>query len=148
MGRTNALNINRLSKYNFKFISLEEVLVLEYLIAYYQKNQLDIVVPNRIELELGLKRTKITKATEMLEEKGYVTAKIENLRTKYSLDFDKIVKDLNKLVVNKNKYAMQFFLFVQNPNGFKTKAAKAKKGKIVQKSKEKTATTASQMSLF
>ncbi len=148
MARINSLNINRLSKYNFKYISIEEVLVLEYLLAYFQKNALDIVVPNRIELETGIKRNKVTRATDELAEKGFIEAKIENLRTKYSINFDTVINKLDKLFVKPNIYASQYFLYVQNPAAFKTKANKAKKAKAVQKMKGKTIEPASQMSLF
>jgi hypothetical protein len=119
MSRNNALNINRLSKYNFKFISLEEVILLEYFITYYQKGNLDIVVPNRIELETGLKRNKIVKASEELSEKGFLSVNIDKLRTHYKLNLDEVINGLNEIFIKDNKYAMQYFYFVQNPGAFK-----------------------------
>ena len=146
MARNNSLNVNRLSKYNFKFISLEEIILMEYLLGYFQKNNLDVVVPNRIELETGLKRGKITKASEDLQEKGFIEVKVENLRTNYKVNIDNIVNSLNKLFIKENKFAYQYFYFIQNPNGFKVKA-KGKKGKKDTKNKAK-AEPKSQMTLF
>lgn len=75
MARNNCLNINRLSKYNFSYISFEEVIILEYLLTYFQKNNLELVVFNRIELETGIARNKINKSIDSLSSKGYVTLK-------------------------------------------------------------------------
>jgi hypothetical protein len=122
MARSNSLNISRLSKYNFKFISIEEVIILEYLIAYHQKGSLDVVVPNRIELETGIRRNKIINATELLSEKGFLEIKIDKNRTQYSLSLENIINSLNKLFVKENKYSMQFFYFVQNPYSFKKRS--------------------------
>ena len=121
MARNNALNFNRLAKYNFKFISLEEILLLEYITAYYQKGALDIVVPNRIELETGLKRNKIGKATEELTEKGFLSVVVDKSRSHYTLYIDHIIMNLDKIFVRQNKYAMQYYLYVQNPGAFKNK---------------------------
>ncbi len=148
MARINALNVNRLSKFNFKYISVEEVLVLEYLLAYFQKNALEIVIANRIELETGIKRAKLNTAIEKLEEKGFISSKVENARTKYTINFDTLTNKLDVLFVKPNKYASQFYLQIQNPAAFKTNAQKAKKAKVIQKMKNKTPETDNQMSLF
>jgi hypothetical protein len=148
MARINALNINRLSKYNFRYISTEEVLVLEYLLSYFHKGALDIVVANRIELETGIKRAKLNSAIEKLIEKEFISSKVENARTKFSINFESITHKLDKLFSKPNVYASQYFLYIQNPSAFKTKAQKAKKSKAVQKMKGKVSEPASQMSLF
>ncbi|MFN0048414.1 MAG: hypothetical protein ACKVOU_04755 [Cytophagales bacterium] len=148
MARINALNINRLAKYDFKYISIEEILVLEYLLSYFQKNALDIVIANRIELETGIKRAKLNTAIEKLIEKEFISSKVENARTKYTVNFEAITNKLNRIFVKPNVYASQYFLYIQNPAAFKTKAQKAKKTKAVQKMKGKTEEPASQMSLF
>jgi len=148
MTKINALNINRLAKFNFKYISVEEVLVLEYLLAYSQKNELQSVNTVKIELETGIKRGKLNTALQDLKEKGFISSKVENSRTKFSIDFDNITNKLNLLFVKKNKYGSQFFLYMQNSAAFQTKAQKAKKAKSIQKMKGKKTEPDNQMSLF
>jgi hypothetical protein len=152
MARINSLNINRLSKYNFKYISLEEVVILEYLFNYYQKKSLEVVVFNRIELETGLKRSRIISACQKLEEKGFITITTESLRKRFEINFDKIEAKLDVLFLKNFKYGRQFIYYIQNPNAFKTRARKGKLAKVIQNNKKKSKTeetpVAKQMSLF
>lgn len=126
MGRTNALNINRLAKYNFKFISIEEVLVFEYLISYFQKNLLDQVVMNRIEMETGLRRNKIVSSCEKLKEKGFIEITNESMRKKFSLDLEKIESKVDIMFVKNFKYGKQFVYSLRNPTILKSKSKKSK----------------------
>jgi len=103
MARNNALNFNRLAKYNFKYVSIEEIILLEYITVYYQKGILDSVVPNRIELETGLKRNKINKAAEELTEKGFLSVLVDKSRSHFTLYIDQIILNLDKLFVRQNK---------------------------------------------
>lgn len=148
MPRVNAINYNRLAKYNFDYISIEEVLVLEYLLSYFQKGALEMVTLNKIEVETGIKYGKLSSTVENLKEKGFINSSIEHAKTKFSINFDHLVHKLNKLYKKSNVYASQYFLFVQNPQAFKTNAVKAKRSKIVQKIRGKEAKPHSQMSLF
>ena len=148
MSKTNALNINRLSKYNFKYISLDEVLLLEYFIGYHQRNILDAVVPSRIQSELGLKRTRQQKAIEDLSEKGFISVKVENLRTQYTLNIDKIVNNLSKIFIRENKFAYQYFYYAQSPNSFKKGKVKKSKKDIKSKTGKTTEGEKNQMTLF
>ncbi|MDX2189276.1 MAG: hypothetical protein SFY32_05385 [Bacteroidota bacterium] len=149
MAKNNALNISRLAKYNFKFISIEEVILLEYFLNYYQKNQLSEIVPSRIEAETGIKRSRIDSTVSDLKEKGFVDSKIEKFRTFYSIDIEKIISSLPKLFVKSSKYSYQYIYFVQNPGGFKKKpGSKISKKEAAGKPKTKQDIEPKQMSLF
>lgn len=148
MPRNNCLNISRLAKYNFKFISTEEVIVLEYLLHYYQRNNLDIVVFNRMELETGLKRARLTSAVQDLKDKGFVDTKIEKNKTIFIVFIDIITNNLEKIFTNYTKLGFQYFLYVQNPSSFKKTKVKKIAPKTEPKSKQKIKTEAAQMTLF
>lgn len=148
MPRNNCLNISRLTKYNFKFISLEEVIVLEYLLHYYQRNNLDIVVLNRIELETGLKRSRLTSVIQDLKEKEFIDSKIEKSKTTFIVNIDKITNSLDKIFVNMTKIGYQYYLYVQNPASFKKTKVKKVALKKESKTKGKDKTEVAQMSLF
>lgn len=152
MARNNCLNINRLSKYNFNYISIEEIIILEYLLSYYQKNLLEIVVLNRIETETGIIRTKINRAVEELTLKGYLSTKKQKTKTVFEIYIDKIIDSLPKLIRNESKLCYQYFLFIQNPDAFgkrKQKNTTTKKEAKSTKSKAKEAATeVKQMTLF
>lgn len=144
MAKNNSLNFARLSKYNFKYISLEEVITLEYLLSAHQKNCLDQVVISKIEAETGQKRSKIDKALEELENKGFVDVRQEKIRKYFMLNIDKIIDNLPRILVSSNRYLEQYFLFVKNPAMFK----KGSKKKVSKKSIKKGSDASSQMSLF
>lgn len=148
MARTNAFNVNRLKKYNFQYISIEEVIVLEHLLAYYQKKLMEIITPVRIECETGLKRSKINYALDELENKGLISVIPKKIKGKYVVNIDAIVSQIDKLLVKPNKFTVQYFLYIQNPNAFKTHALKAKRAKAMAKTKNKQPDNAIQMSLF
>lgn len=152
MPRNNCLNINRLTKYNFEFISIEEIIILEYLLAYFQKNNLEIVVLNRIETETGINRNKINKAIEELKSKGFIDIKKHKIKNIFEIYMDKIVASLPKLIKNESKLCYQYYLYIQNPGAFnkrKTKNTAIKKDVKTTKSKQKEVPAeAKQMSLF
>lgn len=152
MARNNCLNINRLSKYNFDFITIEEIIILEYLLSYYQKNNLEVVVLNRIETETGINRNKINKAIEELATKDYISTKKQKIKTSFSVDLDKIVETLPKLIRKESKLSYQYFLYIQNPGAFdkrKQKNITVKKEVKIGKTKQKeNPVEAKQMSLF
>ncbi|MDX2196088.1 MAG: hypothetical protein NW207_06695 [Cytophagales bacterium] len=135
MGKYNGINITRLSKYNFDYISIEEVLVLEYLVQYHLKNMLDLVVPNRIEIQTGIRRTKIDNALNALSEKKFISINLVKRRPHYTIHFDNIVNQLSKIFVKENRYGYQYYIAIQNPNAIKSKKSKLA---IVQSDKNKT----------
>ncbi len=148
MPRNNCLNISRLAKYDFKYISLEEVIVLEYLLHYYQRNNLDIVILNRIELETGIKRNRLTSAVQDLKQKGFIDTKVEKSKTTFVIFIDIITNNLAKIFTNPTKLGYQYYLYVQNPSSFKKTKAKKVVTKVDPKTKQKTKAEAAQMSLF
>ena len=126
MARTNALNIKRLSKYNFKYISLEEIIVLEYLISYFLKNILHQVVINKIETETGLRRSKIMMSCEKLVAKGFIEIKNEHLRKEFSLDLEKIETKVEIMFLKNYKYGKQYIYALRNPFILKSISKKKK----------------------
>lgn len=152
MARNNCLNINRLTKYNFDFITIEEVIILEYLLTYFQKNNLDVVVLNRIETETGINRNKIHKAVDELTTKGFISSKKQKTKTTFEIYIDKIVENLPKIIRNESKLSYQYFLYIQNPGAFNKRKSKnnpSKKEVKNTKSKQKeTIGEVKQMSLF
>ena len=122
MARSNSLNFNRFSKYNFDFISLEEVILLEFFIYHHQKKSIDMIVANRIEHETGMRRSKQERAIQQLEEKGILNIERNPNRVFFTINTAKIVELTSKLIQKKgNKFSVQYFQFVHNPDKFKKK---------------------------
>jgi hypothetical protein len=128
MARNNALNFNRLSKYNFHFISLDEVILLEYLTFHHQKKTIDLVVHSRVESETGMKRSKQVRIFEELKDKGFIDWTFNGIRNFYTLNIDAVVNALPKLFTKEAKPAYQYYFYAQNPELFSKK--KSKKVKI------------------
>jgi DNA-binding MarR family transcriptional regulator len=134
MTKVNAIHVAKLAKYNFDYISLEEVILLEYLMLSQQKNNLESVKQKQIELETGLKRSKINSATGELEMKGFIETRIEKRKVKYTLCMETVLANYRKISNKNSKRMLQYYYFIMNPNYFNTKATKAK---FVPKSKRK-----------
>lgn len=108
MARNNALNFNRLSKYNYEYLSLEEVIFLEYLI-FHQVRKIDIPVQaSRIEQETGLKKHRQQKALELLSEKGFVAVDSQSTRRKVILNSEKVALSPQRIFLKVNKSIIRF----------------------------------------
>ena len=108
MARNNALNFSRLSKYNYEFLSLEEVIFLEYLI-FHQVRKIEIPVQSsRIEQETGLKKHRQQKALELLTEKGFAIVDNQASRRKVSLNAEKVALSPQRIFLKVNKSIIRF----------------------------------------
>lgn len=108
MARNNALNFNRLSKYNYEYLSLEEVIFLEYLI-FHQVRKIEIPVQaSRIEQETGLKKHRQQKALDLLSEKGFVVVDTQQQRRKVILNAEKVALSSQRIFLKVNKSLIRF----------------------------------------
>ena len=145
--KNNALNFNRLSKYNFDFISLEETILLEYLLFNHLKNNIENLSYPKIETDTGIKKARQKSNFKKLEEKGLIS--VQNLGNKitFTLNLDKITDSIERLFIKPNRYTYQYFYYIKNPEAFKVKNRRQPKEQ--KKNKEKAPLISeNQMSLF
>lgn len=108
MARNNAFNFNRLSKYNYEFLCLEEVIFLEYLI-YHHVHKLEIPAQNsRIEQETGLKKHRQQKALDLLSEKGFVQVEQLQHRKKVVLNAEKVAFSPKRIFLKESKSILRY----------------------------------------
>jgi len=125
----NAVNFNKLSKYNFNYITIDEVILLEYLIFNYQKNTLGRIVASRTERETGIKKARQTRAYEDLEEKGLIRVEPLENRNIYHLNLDKIIDSMKQFGKGENRSMQKFYYSLKVADAVDTKPAKLKKRK-------------------
>lgn len=108
MARNNAFNFNRLSKYNYEFLCLEEVIFLEYLI-YHHVHKLEIPAQSsRIEQETGLKKHRQQKAMDLLSEKGFVQVEQLQHRRKVALNAEKVAFSPKRIFLKESKSILRY----------------------------------------
>ncbi len=127
MAKTVSVLFSRLSKYNFEYISLEEVLILELLLLHFQKNTIKTLITSKIADECGLKKTRVTTALEALEAKGFIEKEESKFRILFELKIDKVVDSLPRLFKKEYRNIYKIFLKIQNPDAFKNTANKLRK---------------------
>ncbi|MFQ3575643.1 MAG: hypothetical protein SNJ77_04335 [Cytophagales bacterium] len=147
------MSFNKLSKYNFDYITLEEVLVLELLIFHYQKNTLNNLVATRMADETGLKKNKVQIALQELEEKKFISKEVLEFRTVYMLNMSKVVDSLNLIFKKEYRNIFRIYHKINMPEAFKNTAQKQRKNRKDLLTKNKTANKnkqpqAVQISLF
>ncbi len=153
MARNNALNFNRLSKYNYEYLCLEEVIFLEYLI-YHHVHKLEIPVQaSRVEQETGLKKHRQQKALDLLAEKGFVQIEQLQHRKKVQLNAEKVALSPQRIFLKESKSVMRYLgqlITVPTPKKEKNNApiAKPKKQVVSKSASGKVALPANQTSLF
>ena len=126
MARNNALNFSRLSKYNYEYLSLEEVIFLEYLI-FHQVRKIEIPVQaSRIEQETGLKKHRQQKALELLSEKGFVQIDNQQQRRKVILNGEKVALSPQRIFLKANKSIIRFLGQLVAPPSTQKEKEKAK----------------------
>lgn len=108
MARNNAFNFNRLSKYNYEYLILEEVIFLEYLI-YHHIHKLEIPVQSsRVEQETGLKKHRQQKAIDLLVEKGFILSEQLQHRKKITLNAEKVALSPQRIFLKESKSIMRY----------------------------------------
>ena len=108
MARNNAFNFNRLSKYNYEHLCLEEVIFLEYLI-YHHIHKLEIPAQSsRIEQETGLKKHRQQKALDLLSEKGFVQVEQLQHRKKVALNAEKVALSPKRIFLKESKSILRY----------------------------------------
>jgi DNA-binding MarR family transcriptional regulator len=122
-----SVSFAKLSKYNFDYISFEEVVVLELLIAHYQKKNLNNLIVSRMCDESGMKKSRVLYSLEELEKKGFVTKEEKEFKTIYILNFDKVVDALPRIYKKEYRAIFRMYYKIQNPDAFKKTAEKARK---------------------
>ncbi len=150
MARNNALNFNRLSKYNYEYLCLEEVIFLEYLI-FHQVRKIEIPVQaSRIEQETGLKKHRQQKALELLSEKGFVIVDTQQQRRKITLNAEKVALSPQRIFLKTNKSVIRFLgqLIAPATQKEKTKQALTKPKKVAKSASGKAVLPVNQIGLF
>lgn len=127
MAKTVSVLFSRLSKYNFDYITLEEVLILELLLLHHQKNTINSLIASRMVEESGLKKGRIQSALEELETKGFISKEELKFRIVYSLNIDKVINALPRLFKKEYRNISRIFHKIQNPEAFKNTASKLRK---------------------
>ncbi len=108
MARNNAFNFNRLSRYNYEFISLEEVIFLEYLIFHFVR-KLEIPVQiSRVEQETGLKKHRQQRAIDSLTEKNFIQVEQVQNRRKIQINCEKVALSSQRIFIKENKSIQRF----------------------------------------
>ena len=108
MSRNNAFNFNRLSRYNFEFIALEEVIFLEYLIFHFvRKIELPVQI-SRVEQETGLKKHRQQRAIDSLTEKNFIQVEQVQNRRKIQLNCEKVALSSKRIFIKENKSILRF----------------------------------------
>jgi len=108
MARNNAFNFNRLSKYNYEYLCLEEVIFLEYMI-YHHVHKLEIPAQSsRIEQETGLKKHRQQKALDLLSEKGFVQIEHLQHRKKVALNAEKVALSPKRIFLKESKSILRY----------------------------------------
>lgn len=125
-----SVSFAKLSKYNFDYISFEEVIVLELLIGHFQKKNLNNLIVSRMCDESGMKKSRVIYALEELELKGFVTKDEKEFKTVYHLNFDKVVDYLPRIYKKEYRSIFKIYYKIQNPDSFKNTAEKARKEKL------------------
>ena len=108
MARNNAFNFNRLSRYNFEFISIEEVIFLEYLIFHFVRKIEIPVQISRVEQETGLKKHRQQRAIDSLVEKNFIQVEQVQNRRKIQIDCEKVALSSKRLFIKENKSILRF----------------------------------------
>ena len=154
MARNNAFNFNRLSRYNYDFLCLEEVIMLEYLI-FHQVRKIDIPVQSsRVEQETGLKKHRQQKALELLSEKKFVKVETLQQRKKITLNGELINLSAQRIFPKINKSILRFLnqtIYSNTTPKEKPKAKQSASSKSVKTPKTasgKVAMPANQIGLF
>lgn len=108
MARNNAFNFNRLSRYNYEYLALEEVIFLEYLI-YHHTRKLELPVQiSRVEQETGLKKHRQQKAIDLLLEKGFIQLEQLQHRRKIILNAEKVALSSQRIFLKENKSIIKY----------------------------------------
>lgn len=122
-----SVSFAKLSKYNFEYISFEEVVVLELLIAHYHKKNLNNLIVSRMSDESGMKKSRVLASLEELEKKGFVSKDEKEFKTVYHLNFDKVVDALPRIFKKEYRSLFRIYYKIQSPEAFKKTAASARK---------------------
>ncbi|MFN8436871.1 MAG: hypothetical protein U0V72_04445 [Cytophagales bacterium] len=122
-----SVSFAKLSKYNFDYISFEEVIVLELLIGHYQKKNLNNLIVSRMCDESGMKKSRVLYSLEELEKKGFVSRDEKEFKTVYHLDFEKVVDALPRIFKKEYRSLFRLYYKIQNPEAFRNTASKARK---------------------
>ena len=131
-----SVSFAKLSKYNFEYISFEEVVVLELLISHYHKKNLNNLIVSRMSDESGMKKSRVLASLEELEKKGFVSKEEKEFKTIYHLNFDKVVDALPRVFKKEYRSLFRIYYKIQNPEAFRKSASNARK-----KSTEKLSVT-------
>lgn len=150
MARNNALNFNRLSRYNYDFISLEEVIFLEYLIFHFVRKIEIPVQVSRVEQETGLKKHRQQRAIDFLSEKNFIQVEQVQNRRKIQLNTEKIALSSQRIFIKENKSILRFLgqLIVVPVKKEKPGTPISKPKKPAKSVSGKVAPTQNQISLF
>lgn len=150
MARNNAFNFNRLSRYNYDFISLEEVIFLEYLIFHFVR-KLEIPVQiSRVEQETGLKKHRQQRAIDSLTEKNFIQVEQVQNRRKIQINREKVILSSQKIFIKENKSIQRFLgqLIVPLVKKEKGSSPNSKSKKPVKSTTGKLNLTQNQINLF
>lgn len=153
MARNNAFNFSRLSKYNYEYLVLEEVILLEYLI-YHHVRKLEIPAQaSRIEQETGLKKHRQQKALDLLSEKGFVEVEQLQHRKKLAFNAEKVALSSQRIFLKESKSVMRYLgqlIVIPATKKEKPQApiTKVKKTNVPKTASGKVALPANQTSLF
>jgi hypothetical protein len=122
-----SVSFAKLSKYNFDYISFEEVIVLELLIVHYHKKNLNNLIVSRMCDESGMKKSRVLASLEELEKKGFVSKDEKEFKTVYQLNFDKVVDALPRIFKKEYRSLFRIYYKIQNPEAFRKSAGAARK---------------------
>jgi len=154
MAKNNSLNFSRLSKYNYEYLSLEEVIYLEYLI-FHVLRKIDIPVQwSRVKQETGLLKYRQQNAIKLLSEKGFVKIEPQQYRKKIILQTEFVAKSAQRLFLKTNKSIQRYLdQLVASPPAPKEKGKTKsqpipKPKKAIKSALGKTALPANQIGLF
>ena len=150
MARNNAFNFNRLSRYNFEFISIEEVIFLEYLIFHFVRKIEIPVQISRVEQETGLKKHRQQRAIDSLSEKNFILVEQVQNRRKIQIDCEKVALSSKRLFIKENKSILRFLgqLIVPIIKKEKGNSPISKPKKASKTASGKPALTQNQINLF
>ncbi|MBC7391427.1 MAG: hypothetical protein H7329_19670 [Opitutaceae bacterium] len=150
MARNNALNFNRLSRYNYDFISLEEVIFLEYLIFHFVRKLEIPVQTSRVEQETGLKKHRQQRAIDSLTDKNFIQVEQVQNRRKIQINCEKVALSSQKIFIKDNKSILRFLgqLIVPTVKKEKSSTPISKPKKPAKSASGKPAITQNQINLF
>jgi hypothetical protein len=124
MSNTISISIFKFSKYNFDFISTDEVLVLELMLYHYQKNTLNKLVISKMVDEIGMNRSRLSIALSNLEKKRFIKKEVLEFKTIYYLDLQRIIDSLNLLFKKEYRNIYRVFHKINTPQAFRKTAQK------------------------